>query len=83
MLTDEEVNASAIIMFEEGSETTSTAAAFILNCLGLHPEIQERLRREVIDATNGKTLSYDVAMTLPYLDAVIREALRLYPPVTK
>ena len=70
-------------MFAAGYETTSTALAFILNCLGLHPEIQEWLRREIVDATRDKPLCYETAMSLPYLDAVIREALRLYPPVTK
>ncbi|XP_003744817.1 cytochrome P450 3A16 [Galendromus occidentalis] len=81
-LTNEEVVASAIVMFAAGYETTGTATAFTFKCLGSHPDIQRRLRREINDATRGKPLSYDTVMSLPYLDAVIRESLRLYPPLT-
>jgi cytochrome P450 len=49
-----------------------------LQLLSTHPEIQDKLREELIDAhTTGGQLSYDTLVELPYLDAICRETLRL------
>ncbi|KAJ3820397.1 cytochrome P450 [Lentinula raphanica] len=67
------------------TDTTSSALSRLLFLLAKHPEVQEKLRREVIEArrnNNGEDLSYNEINSLPYLDAVCRESLRLYPPVT-
>ena len=63
-------------------DTTSNALARTLHLLSLHPEVQDKLRQEVLEATRtGLDLSYDDLHTLPYLDAVCRETLRVYPPI--
>ena len=50
--------------------------------LALHPEKQSRLRKELLDFANGDDATYDQLMNdLPYLDAVLRETLRVHPPV--
>ncbi|PIL26606.1 cytochrome P450 [Ganoderma sinense ZZ0214-1] len=63
-------------------DTTSNATSRILHLLAQHPHIQDRLRREVIQAraAAGGDLDYDQLHALLYLDAVCRETLRLYPP---
>lgn len=50
----------------------------------MHPEIQERLRKEVSEAVeaDGGEIKYDTILSLPFLDAVINETLRVYPPVS-
>lgn len=59
-------------------ETTSVALSRILHVLSLHPEIQEKLRLELMNTQNERwDLSYDDLMKLPYLDAVCKETLRL------
>lgn len=61
-------------------DTTSSSLARMLHILALHPKEQERVRAEVIAAranVNGADFSYDELMALPYLDAVVRESLRL------
>lgn len=51
--------------------------------LSHHQDAQERLREEIQQATAELSeLDYDALSSLPYLDAVCRETLRLYPPVT-
>ncbi len=71
-----------------GMDTTSNALSRILHLLAQHPEEQEKLRREIRDARGssasdvGADVSYDDLVKLPYLDAVCRETLRLYAPVT-
>ena len=63
-----------------GTDTTSNGLARILHLLCLHPEVQERLRKEIVEArsaNDGHDLSYDELVELPYLDAICRETLRL------
>lgn len=45
------------------------------------PETQNRLRAEITNNVPNDSPSYDELNALPYLDAVVRETLRLYAPV--
>ena len=60
-----------------GMDTTSTALSITLTLLSEHPEVQEKLRKEILEASKGEPLDYDDLVSLPYLDAVCRESLRL------
>lgn len=60
------------------TDTTSGALSQILDILAKHPDAQERLREEILQASNGEDISYDQLIELPYMDAVCRETLRLY-----
>jgi cytochrome P450 len=64
-------------------DTTSNALARTLFLLAQNQDVQEKLRLEVTEAraTYGE-LGYDELVALPYLDAVCRETLRLYPPLS-
>ncbi|KAJ3008201.1 hypothetical protein NUW54_g3246 [Trametes sanguinea] len=76
-----------------GQETTTSALARLLWVLAQNPQAQARIRSEVKEAKTtharasgsnesdwqGVSLPYDVLIGLPYLDAVVRETLRLYP----
>lgn len=59
------------------TDTTSNSLAQILYKLVQHPDAQERLREEIIQAGNGQDILYDQLLDLPYLDAVCRETLRV------
>ena len=62
-----------------GMDTTSHAAARTLHFLSTHPEVQGKLRAELLHATEGVgDLSYDALNALPFLDAICRETLRLW-----
>lgn len=61
-----------------GSEATSITLTYVLWILVKHVEIERRLRAEL--ATLPKEYSSLDLATLPYLDAVLRETLRVYPP---
>lgn len=58
-------------------DTTSNILSRTLQNLAARPEMQDRLRNEVMAAYSGEDLTYDEVMQLPYLDAVCRETLRL------
>lgn len=54
----------------------------------MNPAVQERLRREIIEALSGLEVNsdayYDAVMArLPYLDATLKETLRMFPPVVR
>ncbi|EIM81571.1 cytochrome P450 [Stereum hirsutum FP-91666 SS1] len=65
-------------------DTTSSALSRILLLLSMNPSVQDKLREELVAARKeaGGDLDYDALHELPYLEAVCRETLRVYPPVT-
>ena len=61
------------------TDTTSSALSRILHLLSLHPETQDKLRDELKEACEDyEELTHDQLVSLPYLEAVCRETLRLY-----
>ena len=63
-----------------GHETTSTAVTWCLFALTQAPLVQDKLRQELF-TLNTETPTMDELMALPYLDAVVRETLRVHAPV--
>ncbi|KAG5634592.1 hypothetical protein H0H81_001451, partial [Sphagnurus paluster] len=61
-----------------GFESTTTTVGFAVWELARHPEKQTRLREELA-ALNGEPTYKDLQDKLPYLDAILKETLRLYP----
>ncbi|KAK7038695.1 hypothetical protein VNI00_010579 [Paramarasmius palmivorus] len=67
-------------------DTTSSALARTLLLLAENPAVQTRLRKELVEArqeNQGLDLGYDELVSIPYLDSVCRETLRLYPPIPR
>uniref|UniRef100_A0A131YWR4 Cytochrome P450, family 3, subfamily A n=1 Tax=Rhipicephalus appendiculatus TaxID=34631 RepID=A0A131YWR4_RHIAP len=76
------IASSSITIFVGGFETTSTSLSYIAYTLAKYPDAQEKAREEVLEAvsTTG-TLDYDTTMRkLKFLEQVVNETLRLYPP---
>ncbi|KAH6919107.1 cytochrome P450 [Coprinopsis sp. MPI-PUGE-AT-0042] len=63
-----------------GHETTSTATTWALYSLCGSREVQKKLRAE-LQTVSSDNPSMDELNALPYLDAVVRETLRVHPPV--
>lgn len=64
-----------------GHESSVAALSFILYELSSRPDVQQKLQEEVtsVVGSNGK-LQYEHMSKLPYVNAVVDEALRLHPP---
>nr|XP_031288389.1 cytochrome P450 3A29-like isoform X2 [Camelus dromedarius] len=79
-LTDLEIVAQGIIFIFAGYETTSNSLSFIMYELATHPDVQQKLQKE-IDATfpNKAPPTYDGLVQMEYLDMVVNELLRLIP----
>ncbi|XP_078521135.1 cytochrome P450 3A5-like [Lissotriton helveticus] len=80
-LTDSEIMAQAIIFIFAGYETSSTSLNYLSWHLATYPEIQKKLQEEIDKVLPNKAPpTYDALMQMEYLDMVINENLRLYPP---
>ncbi|KAG2151003.1 cytochrome P450 [Suillus bovinus] len=82
-LPDSELVAQMSTLLFAATHTTASALCRTLLTLAQHQDAQYRLCEEIQQAmTELGELDYDALVNLPYLDAVCRETLRLYPPVT-
>ena len=79
-LTDNEVIAQSMVFLLAGYDTSSITLSLTVYHLAINPEIQERVYEEVERVCPGDTICYESIHELVYLDAVISETLRLYPP---
>ncbi len=81
-LTIDELAAEAFIFFLGGFETSSSLMIFFLYELALNQDIQQKLRTEILDEVerNEGKFSYDMLFGMKYLDMVVKESLRKYPP---
>ncbi|OCH88145.1 cytochrome P450 [Obba rivulosa] len=65
-----------------GRDTTAATLTYAMYVLAVHPEILQRLRREVLEKVGPvRRPTYDDIREMKYLRAFINEVLRLYPPV--
>ncbi|KAI6044112.1 cytochrome P450 [Pisolithus marmoratus] len=82
-VTPEEVLSSMKELLLAGYITTSNSLTWALVELARNPDNQSKLRDELL--AFGSEPTYDQlqsSLTLPYLDAVVHESLRIHPPLT-
>ncbi|WP_295823306.1 cytochrome P450 [uncultured Deinococcus sp.] len=79
-LTDAEVRDEVMTLFLAGHETTANLLTFLFLEFARHPDVQARARAEVRAVLAGRDPDAADARALPYVNACIQEALRLYPP---
>ena len=64
-----------------GSDTTAITLRSVLYYILRHPNSHGRLRKEISSSSLQVPVSWNATQSLPYLDAVIRESMRLHPAV--
>ncbi|KAH9928024.1 cytochrome P450 [Epithele typhae] len=79
-MTELEYRDNTIVMFVAGHDTTAGAISSAAFFLGLYPEIQERVREEVIAVMGYDEPTADHFNRMPYLNAVLRESMRTNTP---
>ncbi|KAF8816493.1 cytochrome P450 [Phlegmacium glaucopus] len=78
------ITANSLLAIIAGSDTTASVLSNIVYYLICNPEYQQRLRDEFDESLPLETdepIKSNLLATLPFLNAVINEALRLQPPV--
>jgi cytochrome P450 len=85
-LTQEETEGESLIQVVAGSDTTATTIRVVLLNLLTSPLTYQRLQSEIDSAATSGKISSPIkdseAREMPYLQAVIKEGLRILPPVT-
>ncbi|KAE7998188.1 hypothetical protein FH972_002754 [Carpinus fangiana] len=67
-------------MIFRGTDTTALLTEWVMAELVLHPGAQEKLQREIDSVVGNRTLTDADVATLSYLQAVVKETLRVHPP---
>ncbi|CAG8710361.1 2859_t:CDS:2, partial [Racocetra persica] len=82
-LTHKELTGQVMTMLVAGHETNSTALTWVLYFLAKNPDVQDRLRKEVLEILIDRDYcpTFDEIEHMKYLECVYKESLRIIPPV--
>jgi len=80
-LADDELVGELTIAFVASHETTSKALAWTLFLLAQHPDVARSVVAEIDDVIGGGAPEASDLARLPRLDRVLKESLRILPPV--
>lgn len=87
-LSDQELHGNVMTLLLAGEDTTSNTIAWALHLLSMHPEVLRAARTEALDALGGESggrtghsvlHDFDSLRSLPLIEGVVLEALRLKP----
>jgi cytochrome P450 len=79
-MTDQQVRDEAMTIFLAGHETTANALSWTWYLLGGAPDIEAKLHEEVDRVLGGRLPGVSDIPSLPFVEKVVTEAMRLYPP---
>lgn len=82
-ISDTEIKEEVDTIMFEGHDTTAAGSSFVLCLLACHQEIQERVymeQKQIFGDTKRSATFFDTTQ-MNYLERVIFETLRMYPPV--
>lgn len=80
-MDDEQVRNEVMTFMFGGHETVASGLAWSLYLLSKHPIVQRRMRQEVQEVLDGRDPTVADLAKLEYGSRVVKECLRLYPPV--
>lgn len=81
VMTDAELVGQAAILFIASFETTASALTWSLFLLAQHPDIMHQLMDEIESVLGDAPPRADQLPQLPFLHWVIKESMRILPPV--
>ncbi len=79
-MSDAQVRDEAMTIFLAGHETTANALSWTWLLLGQAPDVEARLHEEVDRVLDGRTPTMVDIPNLPFVEQVLTESMRLYPP---
>jgi cytochrome P450 len=79
--TEQEIIVQATALLFAGADTVSAGLCWTWAMLAQHPAIAAQFYHEVDQVLAGRAPTVDDLPHLPFTSAIVREVLRLYPPV--
>jgi cytochrome P450 len=79
-MTERQLRDEMMTLFFTGHETTALALSWTWYLLAQHPEVADKLAEEVERVVGQREPVYEDLPQLPFVDNVVKESLRLYPP---
>ena len=80
-MDDDLIRDQLLTMLIAGHDTGTALLAWSLYLLGKHPQAMARARREVDQVLGASPPDFAALQQLDYLNRVVKESLRLYPPI--
>jgi cytochrome P450 len=80
-LDDERIRDQMLTMLIAGHDTSTALLAWTFYLLGVNPEMYSRLQSELDQSLQGQPPLTPAGWQPPLLDEIIKESLRLYPPI--
>ncbi|MCL1465596.1 cytochrome P450 [Argonema galeatum] len=81
-MTDKQLRDEVATLMLAGHETTANTLSWTWMLLSQHPEVQNKLLQELKEVLEDRSPTVADIPKLRYTDMVIKEAMRLYPPVS-
>jgi cytochrome P450 len=79
-MSDQQVRDEAMTIFLAGHETTANALAWTWYLLSQNPDAERAMHEEIDRVLHGRVPTIADLASLPYVEKVVTESMRLYPP---
>jgi len=79
-LTEKQIHDHILTFLAAGHETTAITLVWTLYLLSQYPQVRIKLQDEIRSVLAGREPTIDDLAKIPYLDWVLDESMRLYPP---
>jgi cytochrome P450 len=80
LLTDDDLVDMLLTLVAAGHETSANGLTWALYCLAAQPEVQEKLRDEMLSVVGDRPIAAADLPALVQMEAFIKETMRLFPP---
>lgn len=80
-MSDQQLRDEIATLMLAGHETTANTLSWTWMLLAQHPEVEAKLHAELQQVLEGRSPTIADLGQLPYTNAVIKESMRVYPPV--
>jgi cytochrome P450 len=81
-MTDQQIRDEAMTLFTASFHANSASLAWTFYLLATHPEVERRVVEEAQQVLGAGVAGHEAVARMPYIQQVLKESLRLYPPAS-